>query len=39
MNINFKDYNLEEFLVKERLFCGIPAKLIEPTRAVSYKSI
>ena len=30
MQINFSDYDLSEFIVKEDLFCGIPAKLIIP---------
>jgi hypothetical protein len=30
MQINFSDYDLSEFIIKEDLFCGIPAKLIIP---------
>lgn len=30
MQINFADYDLECFMVKEGVFCGIPAKLILP---------
>ena len=30
MQINFSDYDLSEFIIKEDLFCGIPAKLIVP---------
>lgn len=30
MKINFSDYDLSDFSVKEGLFCGIPAKLITP---------
>ncbi len=30
MQINFSDYDLSEFIVKEDLFCEIPAKLIIP---------
>jgi hypothetical protein len=31
MQINFKDYDLENFLVKEDEFCGIPSRLIQPS--------
>ena len=30
MKINFNDYDLENFLIKEGTFCGIPCKLIQP---------
>jgi len=30
MQINFNDFDLENFLVREDNFCGIPAKLIQP---------
>jgi hypothetical protein len=30
MKINWTDYDLTDFLVKEDLFCGIPARLIQP---------
>ena len=30
MKINFQDYDLAEFLVKEGNFCGVPSKLIIP---------
>lgn len=30
MQINFSDYDLSEFIIKEDLFCGISAKLIVP---------
>ena len=30
MNINFENYNFEEFTIKEGVFCNVPSKLIIP---------
>jgi hypothetical protein len=30
MKINFLDYDTNEFLIKDGIFCGIPSKLIQP---------
>lgn len=30
MKINFTDFDLTEFIIKDGLFCGVPAKLINP---------